>query len=226
MTGNPLWKLLNMSRRRKFVVAAGILMALFFLFWNERALLHRPSGPSSSLVFHVLPGTTFRSVVFELSREGVTGYPDSLVLTAQRIGIDLTAMLVRNKIQVRNRLGVEDSSKRLSARIVDGSWRQPMIPVCIIGGVDLQIPRMKLTPSVQRIDHRRIALKLHVPIQTIDENGRHDGHVLGVSRFLLDDGSQCHQVFFGKTRRAGGILADGLKHGSETGNHHLKDVFC
>lgn len=88
VTGNPLWKLLNMSRRRKFVVAAGILMALFFLFWNERALLHRPYGPSSSLVFHVLPGTTFRSVVFELSREGVTGYPDTLVFWGELLGID------------------------------------------------------------------------------------------------------------------------------------------
>lgn len=60
----------------------------FFLAWNERALLHRPSSPSTSIVFHVLPGTTFRSVVFELSRKGVTGYPETLVFWGDLLGID------------------------------------------------------------------------------------------------------------------------------------------
>ncbi|MCL4460271.1 MAG: endolytic transglycosylase MltG [Nitrospirae bacterium] len=88
MTGNPLWKLLNMSKRRKTSLVAGILVLIFLLFWNERAFLHRSTGPSSTIVFHVLPGATFRSVVFDLAKIGVTDYPETLVFWGDLLGID------------------------------------------------------------------------------------------------------------------------------------------
>ena len=86
--GNPLEKFLNMFGQKKSFLVASILMVLFFLFWNERALLHRSSGPATSIVFHVLPGTTFRSVVFELAQKGVADYPETLVFWGDLLGID------------------------------------------------------------------------------------------------------------------------------------------
>ena len=88
MMGNPLRKLWYMSRQRQLLLIAIILAGLFFLVWNGKAFLQRPSAPSTSIVFHVLPGTTFRSVVFELSRKGVTGYPETLVFWGDLLGID------------------------------------------------------------------------------------------------------------------------------------------
>lgn len=77
-------------RYAKNAVTAFALFLIVFLVWNERALFHRPSGhPSAStVVLHVLPGETFRSVVFELSRSGVTRFPETLVFWGVLLGID------------------------------------------------------------------------------------------------------------------------------------------
>jgi hypothetical protein len=45
-------------------------------------------------------------------------------------------MLVRNKIQIRNRLGIKNSFQGLSPRVVDRRGRETMISVCIVGGIN------------------------------------------------------------------------------------------
>ncbi|MHB1604885.1 MAG: endolytic transglycosylase MltG [Leptospirales bacterium] len=78
-------------KRLNPVLTVSILSAFFllvFLFWNGRALFHRPSSPSTSVLLHVQPGSTFRSVVFEMNRLGITRYPETLIFWGDLLGID------------------------------------------------------------------------------------------------------------------------------------------
>lgn len=82
---SDLLKRLNPVRTTSIIAA---FFLLFFLFWNTRALFHRSSSPSASVLLHVLPGSTFRSVVFEMNRLGISRYPETLIFWGDLLGID------------------------------------------------------------------------------------------------------------------------------------------
>ncbi len=72
----------------RVISLASVFFLLVFLGWNNRALFHRPPSLSASVLLHVQPGSTFRSVVFELNRLGISRYPETLVFWGDLLGID------------------------------------------------------------------------------------------------------------------------------------------
>ncbi len=87
MNGNRVFddlKKINPVRAISFVSATFLFI---FIWWNSSALFHR-SPTSSSVLLNVKQGSTFRSVVFELNRLGISKYPETLVFWGDLLGID------------------------------------------------------------------------------------------------------------------------------------------
>lgn len=70
------------------VWVSSALLLVMFVFWNFEALFHRPHVTERRILLHVSPGSTFRTVVFDLNRLGITHFPETLIFWGDLLGID------------------------------------------------------------------------------------------------------------------------------------------
>ena len=124
--------------------------------------------------------------------------PDGVLVFAECPAEVVAAVVFRNEIKISGVHGIEGRFDRDTARIADGSRRQPGPHVGIVRRVEMKVfgpePAVVRPLALEGIDDRRVAVELHARPQAVVEHGRNEPPLAGKRCFLLDEGGQNDRI--------------------------------
>mmetsp|Transcript_29164 Transcript_29164/g.56277 ORF Transcript_29164/g.56277 Transcript_29164/m.56277 type:complete len:411 (+) Transcript_29164:141-1373(+) len=141
-----------------------------------------------------------RSVVVGALRLDLAPAGHVAIVLVQRLGKRVTTSAIRHKEDIGRAIGLPRRHQAGAPRI--GNWRrrQPFddigVPRCRRAQFrPAQAPAQHPLPPRDAIDHRRVRLQPHAPVQPVDKDRRHLPPLIGHGGLLLDDRGQGQQLF-------------------------------
>ena len=122
----------------------------------------------------------------------------------------------RHEVQIADRRGIDGGPDGGKAGTGDGAGWQAHPPVCVEGRLHQEVvAREALALLADGVLSRGVRLQRHVEPDPVPENGRDQGHLARVHRFLLDDRGQREQPVEAqvpRARRGEDVRRDALAH--------------